>query len=84
MSMKCSGVPDKLSMVEADDGHGYSKPRRMAAYRWFGRWLKGVDDQAPEPEVVIATEEELRCTDSGQVAALGGETVISLNQKRLA
>ena len=78
------GVPDKLSMVEADDGHGYSKPRRMAAYRWFGRWLKGVDDQAPEPEVVIATEEELRCTDSGQVAtSLGGETVSTLNQQRV-
>ena len=78
------GVPDKLSMVEADDGHGYSKPRRMAAYRWFGRWLKGVDDQAPEPEVVIATEEELRCTDTGQVAtALGGETVLTLNQQRV-
>jgi cephalosporin-C deacetylase-like acetyl esterase len=78
------GVPDKLSMVEADDGHGYSKPRRMAAYRWFGRWLKGVDDQAPEPEVVIASEEELRCTDSGQVAtALGGETVSTLNQQRV-
>jgi cephalosporin-C deacetylase-like acetyl esterase len=71
-------------MVEADDGHGYSKPRRMAAYRWFGRWLKGVDDEAPEPEVVIATEEELRCTDSGQVAtALGGETVSTLNRQRV-
>ena len=78
------GVPDKLSMVEADDGHGYSKPRRMAAYRWFGRWLKGVDDRAPEPEVVMATEEELRCTDSGQVAtALGGETVSTLNRQRV-
>ena len=78
------GVPDKLSMVETDDGHGYSKPRRMAAYRWFGRWLKGVDDQAPEPEVVMATEEELRCTDSGQVAtALGGETVSTLNRQRV-
>lgn len=78
------GVPDKLSMVEADDGHGYSKPRRMAAYRWLGRWLKGVDDQAPEPDVVMATEEELRCTGSGQVStALGGETVSTLNRQRV-
>ena len=39
---------------------------------------------APEPDVVIATEEELRCTDSGQVAtALGGETVSTLNQQRV-
>ncbi len=80
---KLLGVPEKLSMVEADDGHGYSKPRRLAAYRWFGRWLKGVEDQEPEPAVVIATEEELFCTDTGQVAvSLGGETVFTLNQKR--
>ncbi len=80
---KLLGVPEKLSMVEADDGHGYSKPRRLASYRWFGRWLKGADDQEPEPDVVIATEEELFCTEAGQVAvSLGGETVFTLNQKR--
>ena len=82
---KLMGVPEKLLMVEADDGHGYSKPRRLAAYRWFGRWLKGVEDQEPEPEVVIATEEELFCTEAGQVTvSLGGETVFTLNQKRAA
>ena len=78
------GAPEKLQMVEADDGHGYTKPRRLAAYRWFGRWLKGVDDQEPEPEVVMATEEELNCTESGQVSvSLGGETVFNLNQQRV-
>jgi len=80
---KLMGVPEKLSMVEADDGHGYSKPRRLASYRWFGRWLKGVDEQEPEPNVVRATEEELFCTEAGQVTvSLGGETVFTLNQKR--
>ncbi len=80
---KLLGVPEKLSMVEADDGHGYSKPRRLASYRWFGRWLKAADDQEPEPEVVRATEEELFCTEAGQVTvSLGGETVFTLNQKR--
>jgi cephalosporin-C deacetylase-like acetyl esterase len=78
------GAGEKLNMVEADDGHGYSKPRRLASYRWFSRWLKGVDDEAPEPEVTIATPEELYCTETGQVAtSVGGETVFSLNQKRL-
>src|SRR5688572_6951095 len=47
------GIPDKMGMVEADDGHGYTKPRRLAAYDWFGRWLKGAGDQAPEPEVKL-------------------------------
>lgn len=80
---KLTGTPEKLLMVEADDGHGYSKPRRMAAYSWFARWLKGAEDREPEPEVAIATEKELQCTDSGQVSvSLGGETVFALNQRR--
>ncbi|HEY3131424.1 MAG TPA: acetylxylan esterase [Acidobacteriota bacterium] len=78
------GEQEKLSMFEADDHHGYTKPRRMAAYRWFSRWFKGTDDREPEPEIDFATEEELRCTESGQVAtSLGGETVFSLNEKRV-
>lgn len=79
------GAADKIAITEADDRHGYSRPRRMAAYDWFGRWLKGAPDSAPEPEVKIATEEELWATKTGQVVtALNGETVTTLNQKRLA
>jgi cephalosporin-C deacetylase-like acetyl esterase len=78
------GAPEKLGMTEADDEHGYTKPRRMAAYQWFARWLKGTDDQEPEPQIVMATEQELQCTETGQVAtSLRGETVFSLNQKRV-
>lgn len=77
------GAPDKLAMTEADDHHAYSLPRRMAAYRWFGRWLKGVEDQEPEPKIEFATDEELRCTETGQVTtSLNSETVFSMNQKR--
>jgi len=80
---KLIGAPEKLMMVDADDGHGYSKPRRLAAYRWFGRWLKGADDQEPEPEIAMATEEELNCTESGQVSiSLSGESVFTLNRQR--
>jgi cephalosporin-C deacetylase-like acetyl esterase len=78
------GIQEKLQMVEADDGHGYSKPRRLAAYRWFGRWLKGTEDQEPEPEVQVEPETKLWCTETGQViTSLGGETVFSLNRKRV-
>ena len=78
------GVEEKLHKEEADAGHDYSKPLRMAAYRWFGRWLKGAEDNAPEVDLPLATEEEMRCTASGQVeSSLGGETVRSLNQKRV-
>jgi hypothetical protein len=78
------GVPEKFDKVEADDGHGYSQPRRLAAYNWFSRHLKGVEDRAAEPEVQPATEQELWCTPTGQVAtSLGGEDVFSLNRKRV-
>jgi cephalosporin-C deacetylase-like acetyl esterase len=74
---------DNLSMFEADDGHGYTAPRRAAAYRFFGRWLKGAEDNEPETDVPPATAEELYCTKTGQVTtSLGGEDVFSLNGKR--
>jgi cephalosporin-C deacetylase-like acetyl esterase len=77
------GVPEKLAMTEADDHHAYSAPRRMAAYGWFGRWLRGVEDREPEAKVELATDEELRCTETGQVTtSLNSETVFSLNQRR--
>ncbi len=80
---RSAGAGDKVDMVEADDGHGYSKPRRIAAYRWFARWLKQENDDAPEPDVVIARPEDLWATPTGQVVtSLGGETVFSLNRKR--
>ena len=70
----------KLDMVEADDGHGYSLPRRLAAYRWMSRWLKGADVSITEPQLELENEETLYCTPSGQVeTSLGGETVFSLN-----
>jgi len=77
------GAGEKLHMVDADDGHGYSKPRRLAAYKWFARWLKGAEDEAPEPEIEIATREELNCTATGQVVtSLGGEMVYTMNRRR--
>jgi hypothetical protein len=46
--------------------------------------LKGVDDDGKEPSIQLASEAELQCTPTGQVAtSLQGETVYSLNQKRL-
>lgn len=73
------GAEDKLKMVEADDGHGYTLPRRLAAYAWMSKWLKGVEDDGIEPKFPLATEAELQCTERGQV---GGDTVFTLNQRR--
>ena len=73
-----------LSMFEADDGHGYTLPRREAAYAWLGKWLQGKEDKQSEAPVALESEEQLQVTPSGQVAtSLNSETVFSLNLKRL-
>jgi cephalosporin-C deacetylase-like acetyl esterase len=77
------GVADKLKMVEADDGHGYTLPRRLAAYSWMSKWLKGQEDDGVEPKFPLASETELQCTKTGQVStSLGGESIFTLNRKR--
>ncbi|MBI3646082.1 MAG: acetylxylan esterase, partial [Acidobacteriales bacterium] len=78
------GAADKLKMFEADDNHGYTKARRMRAYAWLSQWLKGAEDLSPEPEIEMTSIQDLNCTPTGQVAtSLAGETVSSLNRKRL-
>ena len=77
------GAGEKIKMVEADDGHGYTLPRRLAAYSWMSKWLKGQDDDGIEPAFPLATETELQCTKTGQVVtSLGGESVFTLNRRR--
>ena len=72
-----------LRMFEADDGHGYTHPRRMAAYDWFSRHFRDRADTAPEAPVTPESAETLYCTPTGQVAtSLGGETVFSMNRAR--
>lgn len=73
----------KIEKVEADDGHGYTLPRRLAAYQWFSKWLKGVDDDGVEPQFPLASEAELQCTTTGQVSTvLQSKDVYTLNQER--
>jgi len=76
-------APGNIAMTEADDGHGYNHERRVAAYRWFDRWLKGVNEETRDEPVVPRLEEELWATKTGQLqTSLGGETVFSLNRAR--
>jgi cephalosporin-C deacetylase-like acetyl esterase len=78
------GQSEKFKKFEADNTHGYRLPRRQEAYDWLSRWLKGSEDHEPEQKVKIESAEALQCTPTGQVAtSLGGETVFSLNIKRV-
>jgi cephalosporin-C deacetylase-like acetyl esterase len=74
---------DKIEMFEADDGHGYTKPRREAGYRWFTRWLQGAENTEPEAPLTLATAEELQCTPTGQVKTSFSEStdVYAMNRK---
>ncbi|WP_092672717.1 alpha/beta hydrolase family protein [Hymenobacter arizonensis] len=59
--------PEQLSLFTYDDGHGISQPKREAAVTWFRQWFYG--DATPIQEGALATlsEQELRCTKTGQV-----------------
>jgi hypothetical protein len=70
-------------MFEADDGHGYTHPRRMAAYDWLSRQFRGKPDEQAEIPIEPEASETLNCTETGQVVtSLGGETVFTINRAR--
>ena len=77
------GHAERVDLIEYNDKHGFSKPRREAAMRWMRRWLLGVDDAPVEADFPVFTEEELRCTRTGQVlSALKGKSVFDLDIER--
>ena len=70
------GVPDKIAFFEdTEEGHGYQKKKREAAYGWFLRYLMGRRDGGAfsEPETVTTPFDaaELRCFREGQNQAAG-------------
>lgn len=74
------GGGEKAGYFEFDDTHGWSKPRREAAYRFLARWLKGQEVEGQEPVLQAEEESLLYATETGQLATSGGsETVQSLN-----
>jgi hypothetical protein len=77
------GHAERVDLIEYNDKHGFSQPRREAAMRWMRRWLLGVDDAPVETESPTFKDEELQCTPSGQVLAeFKGKSVFDLNVER--
>ncbi|MCH7988705.1 MAG: acetylxylan esterase [Planctomycetes bacterium] len=78
------GHSEKMDIIEFDDTHGFSRPRRQAAMRFMRRWLLDKDDNPEEPELTLCTDEELQCTQSGEVLAdfKSSVSVFDLNQQR--
>ena len=77
------GHAERVDLIEYNDKHGFSQPRREAALRWMRRWLQGVDDAAVEAPTPTFKEEDLRCTATGQVLSdLKGVSVFQLSLAR--
>lgn len=60
------GFPERVTLVETDDTHGYNRDLRIAMVRWMRRWLLDTDDSIDEGELKVFTEKQLRCTPNGQ------------------
>ncbi len=77
------GHPERISVVEADEKHGFTQPLREAAVEFFARWLQEREIQVSEPEdVPVFSVEELQCTPRGQVGRLTGElSLLELNAR---
>jgi dienelactone hydrolase len=74
------GFPERVDLIEAEGGHGVQPANLLAIVRWMRRWLLGKDDAVVLDKIVLRTEEELRCTERGQVLLLPGErSVFDLN-----
>jgi hypothetical protein len=77
------GFAERMDLIEYNDKHGFSKPRREASMRWMRRWLVGVDDAPVEGDFPIFKDAELQCTETGQVlSALKGKSVFDLTRAR--
>jgi dienelactone hydrolase len=77
------GHSERMDLIEYNDKHGFSKPRREAAMRWMRRWLLGIDDAPVEVESPTLKEEDLWCTPHGQVMVdLKGQSVFDLVASR--
>lgn len=77
------GADDRIALVEADDTHGWSRPRRIGAYKWLSQWLQHRTDDGVEAEFKPDTPAALSATSTGQVLTTypDAETVQSLNAK---
>jgi dienelactone hydrolase len=66
------GVAERISLLENDATHNYNRTQREGVARWMSRWLLGIDKAIVEPNIVLLSKEEARCTPDGQVMRLAG------------
>ncbi|MBC8325082.1 MAG: prolyl oligopeptidase family serine peptidase [Verrucomicrobia subdivision 3 bacterium] len=65
------GHPERVTLVEANEKHGFSRRLREGAARFFARWLQGRMIEIKEPDnVPVRNDADLQVTPKGQVLLL--------------
>ncbi|WP_353718852.1 acetylxylan esterase [Dyadobacter sp. 676] len=76
------GKAGQIQMTEDDAGHASTARNREASYAFFQKYLDNPGSPS-DLEVQLLTDEELHVTPGGRaIAALKGESMFSLNEKR--
>ena len=60
------GAEDRIRLALDDASHSYTPRLRLAAYRWFDRWVDPDHTSTPQP-VKLEDDRDLHCTEMGQV-----------------
>ncbi len=72
---------ERIGLLENDAKHNYNRTQRQGVVRWMSRWLLGRDEPIVEPNIVLLSDEEARCTPDGQVMNLeGARSTYDLNR----
>ena len=67
------GYPERVSLAEVDEKHGWHQPLRESAVQWMSRWLAGSDHSVRQPEIELLTGNDLNASPTGQVQQIPGD-----------
>ncbi|MCP4263836.1 MAG: hypothetical protein GY774_40970 [Planctomycetes bacterium] len=72
---------ERIDLLENDASHNYNKLQRQGVVRWMARWLLKKDEPITEPNVELLSDDEIKCTPTGQVMNLkGARSTYDLNR----
>ena len=67
------GYAERVGIIEADAPHGFTIQLREGAARWMNRWLMHKENPIFEGDLPVFTDQELQCSQSGQILLDAGE-----------